>query len=39
MWIKKVKAVPVIIGATVVAERNLKKHHNRAPEQHNIHYL
>ena len=37
MWTKKVKVVPVIIDATGVIEKNLKKYLSRVPGQHNIH--
>ena len=39
MWNKKVEVVPVIIGATGVVERNIKKYLNKIPGKHNIYNL
>ena len=39
MWDKTAEVVPIIIGATVVVEKNLKKYLNRIPGCHNVYNL
>ena len=39
MWDKTVEVVPIINGATGVAEKNLKKYLSRIPGCHNVYTL
>ena len=39
MWNKNVEVIPIIIEATGVVERNIKKYLQRIPGQHNIYNL
>ena len=39
LWNKKVEAIPVIIGATGIVEKNIKKYVGRIPGCHNIYSL
>ena len=39
MWNKKVKVIPVIIGATGIADRNIKNYIGNTPGSHNIYNL
>ena len=36
MWNKKVKVIPVIIGATGIVDRNIKTYIGKIPGSHNI---
>ena len=39
MWDKIVEVAPIIIGATEVVEKNLKKYLNRIPGSQNVYSL
>ena len=39
LWNRKVEVIPVIIGATGVVDKNIKKYVGRIPGCHNIHSL
>ena len=39
LWNKKVKVIPVIIGATGIVDKNIKKYVGRIPGCHNIYSL
>ena len=39
LWIKKVEVIPVIIGATGIVDKNIKKYVARIPGCHNIYSL
>ena len=39
VWNKKVKVIPVIIGATGIVDKNIKKYVGRIPGCHNIYSL
>ena len=39
MWNKRVQAIPVIIGATGVIDKNTKKYIGKIPGHHNIYML
>ena len=39
LWIKKVEVIPVIIGATGIVDKNIKKYVGRIPGCHNIYSL
>ena len=39
MWNKKVEVIPVIIGATGIVDKNIKKYVGRIPGHHNIYSL
>ena len=36
LWKKKVEVIPVIIGATGIVDKNIKKYVGRIPDCHNI---
>ena len=39
IWNKKVEVIPVIIGATGIVDKNIKKYVGRIPSCHNIYNL
>ena len=39
LWNKKVEVIPVIIGATRIVDKNIKKYGGRFPGCHNIYSL
>ena len=39
LWKKKVEVIPVIIGATGIVDKNIKKYVGRIPGCHNIYSL
>ena len=39
LWNKKVEVIPVIIGATGIVDKNIKKYVERIPGCHNIYSL
>ena len=39
LWNKKVEVIPVIIGATGIVDKNIKKYVGRIPGCHNIYSL
>ena len=39
LWNKKVEVIPVIIGATGIVDKNIKKYVGRIPDCHNIYSL
>ena len=39
LWNKKVEVIPVIIGATGIVDKNIKKYAGRIPGHHNIYNL
>ena len=39
LWNKKVEVIPVIIGATGIVDKNIKKYVGRTPGCHNIYSL
>ena len=39
IWNKKVEVIPVIIGATGITDKNIKKYVGRIPGHHNIYNL
>ena len=39
IWNKKVEVIPVIIGATGIVDKNIKKYVGRIPGHHNIYSL
>ena len=39
LWTKKVEVIPVIIGATGIVDKNIKKYVARIPGCHNIYSL
>ena len=38
LWYKKVEVIPVIIGATGIVDKNIKKYVGRLPGSHNIYH-
>ena len=39
IWNKKVEVIPVIIGATGIVDKNIKKYVGKMPGHHNIYSL
>ena len=39
LWNKKVEVIPIIIGATGIVDKNIKKYVGRIPGHHNIYSL